>query len=123
MAVMPLASSPGGRTEGTSDTGGINGQLEQVGPEQGRGFPELSAGGTCPKPACGTAGWVAFLPGERSVTWLPQEARAAPGASKTALGSDRATTKTTRTRQMWRSGGIGLSSRCAVMVVRAVHEM
>lgn len=39
-AAMPLASSPAGRTEGTAGTGGINGRLEQVGPEQGWGFSE-----------------------------------------------------------------------------------
>ena len=39
-AAMPLASSPGERTEGTAVRGGINGWLEQVGPEQGQGFPE-----------------------------------------------------------------------------------
>lgn len=40
MAALPLASSPGGRTEGTAVRGGINGPLEQAGPEQGWGFPE-----------------------------------------------------------------------------------
>jgi hypothetical protein len=73
-AAMPLASSPVGRTEGTAGKAGITGVLEQEGPEQGRGFPESSAGGTCPKLVCVTVGWEVFLPGERSVTWLPQEA-------------------------------------------------
>jgi hypothetical protein len=39
-AVMPLALSSDGRTEGAAGTGGIDGRLEQVGPEQGRGFSE-----------------------------------------------------------------------------------
>jgi hypothetical protein len=39
-AAMPLASSPGGWTEGTAGRMGIGDRLEQVGPEQGRGFPE-----------------------------------------------------------------------------------
>ena len=39
-AAMPLASSPGERTEGTAVRGGMDGWLEQVGPEQGREFPE-----------------------------------------------------------------------------------
>lgn len=122
-AVIPLDRSSDGRPEGTGDGGGIDGRLEQVGPKQGRGFPECSARGIRPKSVCGTADWVAFLPGEPSVTWLPQEARVVPGASKTALSSGRAYTKIARTRRMWWGGGIRLSSQCADMAVRAAREM
>ena len=38
-AAVPLASCPGGRTEGAAGGGGSDGRLEQLGPEQGRGFP------------------------------------------------------------------------------------
>ena len=46
-----------------------------------------------------------------------------PGASKIELSSDMATRKTTRPRQVGRSGGNVLSSRCAVMAVRAGYEV
>jgi hypothetical protein len=58
---MPLASSPGGRTGGMAGTGGIDGRLEQVGPEQGRGFSECSARGICGNGDSGTAGRAVLL--------------------------------------------------------------
>jgi hypothetical protein len=75
-AALPLASSPGARTEGAAGGAGINGRLEQPGREQGRGFPEWSARGVWPIPVCASAGWVAFLSAERYVIVmsLPQEA-------------------------------------------------
>lgn len=67
-AEIQVASSPVIRTEETAGRGGINGRLEQLGPEQGWGLPESCAGSVCSKLICGSTVCVTFLAGECRVT-------------------------------------------------------